>query len=44
MDYSQMTCPLCRTQFIPDELQAAFNEKLWSDSSEDVSELLAQSS
>lgn len=44
MDYSQMTCPLCRTQFVPDELQTDFSQKLWSESSEDVSELLAQSS
>ncbi|CAN7090559.1 unnamed protein product, partial [Brassica rapa subsp. narinosa] len=34
MDYSQMTCPLCRTQFIPDDLQRSFNQKLWSESSE----------
>lgn len=42
MDYNQMTCPLCRTQFIPDDLQMKFNQKLWSESSE-VSELLAES-
>ncbi|XP_018455680.2 brassinosteroid-responsive RING protein 1 [Raphanus sativus] len=42
MDYNQMTCPLCRTQFIPDDLQVAFNHKLWSESSE-VSELLVES-
>lgn len=41
MDYNQMTCPLCRTQFIPDDLQMKFNQKLWSESSE-VSELLAE--
>ncbi|CAA7053849.1 unnamed protein product [Microthlaspi erraticum] len=42
MDYNQMTCPLCRTQFLPDDLQMKFNQKLWSESS-DVSELLAES-
>ncbi|KAF3561472.1 PREDICTED: E3 ubiquitin-protein ligase RHA1B-like [Brassica oleracea var. oleracea] len=42
MDYNQITCPLCRTQFIPDDLQVAFNHKLWSESSE-VSELLVES-
>ncbi|CAH2048228.1 unnamed protein product [Thlaspi arvense] len=42
MDYNQMTCPLCRTQFIPDDLQMAFSQKLWSESSE-VSELLVES-
>ncbi|XP_057810559.1 brassinosteroid-responsive RING protein 1-like [Salvia miltiorrhiza] len=29
MDHDQKTCPLCRTQFVPEEMQAAFNEKLW---------------
>ncbi|RID44591.1 hypothetical protein BRARA_I01375 [Brassica rapa] len=42
MDYNQITCPLCRTQFIPDDLQVAFNHKLWAESSE-VSELLVES-
>ncbi|XP_010533638.1 PREDICTED: E3 ubiquitin-protein ligase RHA1B-like [Tarenaya hassleriana] len=32
MGYNQMTCPLCRTQFIPDDLQEAFNQRLWSES------------
>ncbi|GKB49737.1 E3 ubiquitin protein ligase RHA1B-like protein [Tanacetum coccineum] len=30
MDHDQKTCPLCRTTFIPDELQDSFNEKLWA--------------
>ncbi|KAH6769019.1 brassinosteroid-responsive RING-H2 [Perilla frutescens var. frutescens] len=29
MDHDQKTCPLCRMQFVPEEMQAAFNEKLW---------------
>ncbi|CAN8245458.1 unnamed protein product [Cochlearia groenlandica] len=36
MDFNQMTCPLCRTQFITDDLQVAFNQKLWSESSSGV--------
>ena len=38
MGYNQMTCPLCRTPFISDELQVAFNQRVWSES-----ELLAES-
>ncbi|RZC72721.1 hypothetical protein C5167_048195 [Papaver somniferum] len=30
MDHDQKTCPLCRTPFIPDDLQEAFNERLWA--------------
>ncbi|CAA2994209.1 E3 ubiquitin-protein ligase RHA1B-like [Olea europaea var. sylvestris] len=30
MDHNQKTCPLCRTQFIPEEMQEAFNERLWA--------------
>ncbi|KAF5193557.1 E3 ubiquitin-protein ligase rha1b-like [Thalictrum thalictroides] len=30
MDHDQRTCPLCRTRFIPDEMQESFNERLWS--------------
>ncbi|GAB4834443.1 Homeobox protein B-H1 [Ancistrocladus abbreviatus] len=30
MDHDQKTCPLCRNPFVPDELQEAFNEKLWA--------------
>ncbi|XP_068651066.1 brassinosteroid-responsive RING protein 1-like [Aristolochia californica] len=30
MDHDQKTCPLCRTAFIPDEMQEAFNERLWA--------------
>ncbi|KAF6169042.1 hypothetical protein GIB67_038539 [Kingdonia uniflora] len=30
MDHDQKTCPLCITPFIPDELQKAFNERLWA--------------
>ncbi|KAL3818035.1 hypothetical protein ACJIZ3_003940 [Penstemon smallii] len=29
MDHDQKTCPLCRTQFIPEDMQEAFNERLW---------------
>ncbi|XP_058086204.1 brassinosteroid-responsive RING protein 1-like [Magnolia sinica] len=30
LDHDQKTCPLCRTGFIPDEMQEAFNERLWA--------------
>ncbi|CAI8619477.1 unnamed protein product [Vicia faba] len=30
MGYDQRTCPLCRTSFIPDDMQTAFNERLWA--------------
>ncbi|KAJ8626345.1 hypothetical protein MRB53_019652 [Persea americana] len=30
MDHDQKTCPLCRTPFVPDEMQEAFNELLWA--------------
>ncbi|MBA0769349.1 hypothetical protein Gotri_018090, partial [Gossypium trilobum] len=30
MDHDQKTCPLCRTPFVPDELQDEFNQRLWS--------------
>ncbi|KAI5655446.1 hypothetical protein M9H77_32633 [Catharanthus roseus] len=29
MDHDQKTCPLCRTTFIPDDMQESFNERLW---------------
>ncbi|KAL8543598.1 hypothetical protein ACS0TY_004243 [Phlomoides rotata] len=29
MDHDQKTCPLCRTQFIPEDMQETFNERLW---------------
>ncbi|KAJ8555793.1 hypothetical protein K7X08_013289 [Anisodus acutangulus] len=29
MDHDQKTCPLCRTAFIPDDMQESFNERLW---------------
>ncbi|KAL3498885.1 hypothetical protein ACH5RR_041617 [Cinchona calisaya] len=29
MDHDQKTCPLCRTPFIPEDMQDAFNERLW---------------
>lgn len=29
MDHDQKTCPLCRTQFIPEDMQESFNERLW---------------
>ncbi|KAL4351994.1 hypothetical protein GQ457_06G031890 [Hibiscus cannabinus] len=30
MDHDQKTCPLCRTAFVPDELQEEFNQRLWA--------------
>ncbi|CAK9141925.1 unnamed protein product [Ilex paraguariensis] len=30
MDHDQKTCPLCRTPFIPKDMQQAFNERLWA--------------
>ncbi|KAK3016210.1 hypothetical protein RJ639_046852 [Escallonia herrerae] len=30
MDHDQKTCPLCRTPFIPDDMQEEFNERLWA--------------
>ena len=30
MGYEQKTCPLCRTPFIPDDMQETFNERLWA--------------
>lgn len=30
MGYDQKTCPLCRTPFIPDDMQDTFNERLWA--------------
>ncbi|KAF2618353.1 hypothetical protein F2Q68_00041873 [Brassica cretica] len=30
MDHDQKTCPLCRTPFVPDEMQAEFNQRLWA--------------
>ncbi|KAJ0427461.1 putative transcription factor C2H2 family [Helianthus annuus] len=30
MDHSQKTCPLCRTTFVPEDLQDSFNERLWA--------------
>ncbi|CAM8876676.1 unnamed protein product [Rhodiola kirilowii] len=30
MDCDQRTCPLCRTAFVPDELQDDFNERFWA--------------
>ncbi|XP_051151487.1 brassinosteroid-responsive RING protein 1-like [Andrographis paniculata] len=29
MDHDQKTCPLCRTHFIPEDMQESFNERLW---------------
>ncbi|XP_009788014.1 brassinosteroid-responsive RING protein 1-like [Nicotiana tabacum] len=29
MDHDQMTCPLCRAVFVPDDMMEDFNEKLW---------------
>ncbi|XP_050226542.1 brassinosteroid-responsive RING protein 1-like [Mercurialis annua] len=28
--YDQKTCPLCRTPVIPEDMQEAFNERLWA--------------
>ncbi|KAJ4712034.1 E3 ubiquitin-protein ligase RHA1B-like [Melia azedarach] len=30
MGYDQKTCPLCRTPFIPEDMQETFNERLWA--------------
>ncbi|MBA0680225.1 hypothetical protein Goari_011936, partial [Gossypium aridum] len=30
MDHDKKTCPLCRTSFVPDELQDEFNQRLWA--------------
>ncbi|KAH7513897.1 brassinosteroid-responsive RING protein 1 [Ziziphus jujuba] len=30
MGYDQRTCPLCRTPFIPEDMQGSFNERLWA--------------
>ncbi|KAL4186901.1 hypothetical protein AMTRI_Chr09g16180 [Amborella trichopoda] len=30
MDHDQKTCPLCRTPLVPEDLQDAFNERLWA--------------
>ncbi|KAL6323141.1 hypothetical protein AAG906_027414 [Vitis piasezkii] len=30
MDHDQKTCPLCRTPFVPDEMQDEFNQRLWA--------------
>lgn len=30
MDHEHKTCPLCRTPFISDDMQEAFNERLWT--------------
>ncbi|KAG2681084.1 hypothetical protein I3843_11G128600 [Carya illinoinensis] len=30
MGYEQKTCPLCRTPFIPDDMQGTINERLWA--------------
>ncbi|GAB2273884.1 Homeobox protein B-H1 [Dionaea muscipula] len=30
MDHDQKTCPLCRTPFVPDDMQEAFNQRLWA--------------
>ncbi|OIT35814.1 PREDICTED: E3 ubiquitin-protein ligase RHA1B-like [Nicotiana attenuata] len=29
MDHDQMTCPLCRAVFVPEDMMEVFNEKLW---------------
>ncbi|XP_027343965.1 E3 ubiquitin-protein ligase RHA1B [Abrus precatorius] len=30
MGYDQRTCPLCRTPFVPEDMQALFNQRLWA--------------
>lgn len=30
MDHDRKTCPLCRTPFVPEDLQDSFNERLWA--------------
>ncbi|KAJ8900526.1 hypothetical protein K2173_025303 [Erythroxylum novogranatense] len=30
MDHDNNTCPLCRTSFVPDEMQEEFNQRLWA--------------
>ncbi|GAV79472.1 zf-RING_2 domain-containing protein [Cephalotus follicularis] len=30
MDHDQTTCPLCRTPFVPDEMQDEFNQRLFA--------------
>ncbi|ESR58226.1 Brassinosteroid-responsive RING protein 1 [Citrus sinensis] len=35
MDHDQKTCPLCRTPFVPDEMQEEFNQRLWAASGVD---------
>ncbi|XP_073127735.1 brassinosteroid-responsive RING protein 1-like [Henckelia pumila] len=42
MDHDQKTCPLCRTQLIPEDMQEAFNERLWAASG--VSDLYGENS
>lgn len=40
MDHDHKTCPLCRSRFVPEELQEAFNERLWMASG--ISELYGE--
>ncbi|XP_051129769.1 brassinosteroid-responsive RING protein 1-like [Andrographis paniculata] len=30
IDHDQKTCPLCRAQFVPEDMQEAFYERLWA--------------
>ncbi|XP_059651372.1 brassinosteroid-responsive RING protein 1 [Cornus florida] len=30
MDHDQKTCPLCRTPFVPHDMQDEFNQRLWA--------------
>ncbi|KAG2725329.1 hypothetical protein I3843_01G060300 [Carya illinoinensis] len=30
MEHDQKTCPLCRTQFVPEEMKDEFNQRLWA--------------
>ncbi|KAL7258992.1 hypothetical protein ACSBR1_004987 [Camellia fascicularis] len=35
MDHDQKTCPLCRTPFVPHDMQDEFNQRLWAASGVD---------
>ncbi|KAI4328821.1 hypothetical protein L6164_021147 [Bauhinia variegata] len=30
LDHDQKTCPLCRTPFVPDDMQDEYNQRLWA--------------
>ncbi|XP_020585722.1 E3 ubiquitin-protein ligase RHA1B-like [Phalaenopsis equestris] len=37
VDHDQRTCPLCRTQLIPEEMQEEFDRRMWASASVDSS-------